>query len=238
MIHAVEVEQPEAGRLRDRLAEIEAEQAALEAELALFHAEYVRRVLTVLAQVQDLDARILARRAERSGEEADAEAARQARSRARRTTSDVGTVPAAPGPVPTADLKRLFRDAAKRMHPDLAPDADARGHAEAFMKRLNDAYRAGDGEAIADLMRQWAASPYGDGSGQETERVASAARVAGLHAAVQRAQQRLDEVRGSDLADLMEETMAAAAAGRDHLGELRAGAEAALAAARARLAEI
>ena len=233
MIHAVEVEQSEAGRLRDRLAEIEAEQAALEAELALFHAEYVRRVLTVLAQVQDLDARILAGKAERSGEAADAEAARQARSRARRTTSDVGTVPAAPGPAPTADLKRLFREAAKRMHPDLAPDADARGHAEAFMKRLNDAYRAGDGEAISDLMRQWAASPCGDGTG----RIGAAPRVEGLHAAVQRAQARLDEVRGSDLANLLEHTMAAAAEGRDHLGELRADAEAALAAARARLAE-
>jgi hypothetical protein len=118
------------------------------------------------------------------------------------------------------------------MHPDLAPDAEARGHAEAFMKRLNDAYRAGDGEAIADLVRQWAASPYGDG-----DVAASAPRLAGLAAAVRRAEQRLEEVRASELAGLMEQTMAAAAAGRDHLGELRAGAEAALAAARARLAE-
>jgi hypothetical protein len=225
MIPSVELEQAEAGRLRDRLAEIEAEQAALEAELAIFHAEYARRVLTVLAQVQELDARILAR----DGHPGEA---REARTRARRTTSEARAVPAAPGPPPTADLKRLFRDAAKRMHPDLAPDPEARAHAEAFMKRLNDAYRAGDGEAIADLVRQWAASPYGDGV-----IATSAPRLAGLAAAVRRAEQRLDEVRASELADLMEQTMAAAAAGRDHLGELRAGAEAALAAARARLAE-
>ena len=225
MIPPVEVEHADAARLRDRLAEIEAEQAALEAELAIFHAEYARRVLTILAQVHELDARILAR----SG---DAAAAGEARTRARRETSEAASVPATPGPVPTADLKRLFRDAAKRMHPDLAPDPEVRAHAEAFMKRLNDAYRAGDGEAIADLMRQWAASPYGDG-----EPLAGAPRIAGLNAAVRRAQQRLDEVRGSKLADLMEQTMAAAAEGSDHLGELRAGAEAALAAARARLAE-
>jgi hypothetical protein len=238
MILAVEVERTEAGRLRDRLAEIEAEQATLEAELAVFHAEYVRRVLTVLAQVQDLEARILAARAERSGEASDAEAARSARSQARRSTADVRAVPATPAPpVPTGDLKRLFREAAKRMHPDLAPDADARGHAEAFMKRLNDAYRAGDGEAIADLMRQWAASPYGDGADADDDRSGGAARVAGLHGAVARAQARLDEVRNSDLAHLMEETMAAAAAGRDHLAELRARAEAALATAQARLAQ-
>jgi hypothetical protein len=142
-------------------------------------------------------------------------------------------VPAAPpGPAPTGDLKRLFREAAKRMHPDLAPDPEARGHAEAFMKRLNDAYRAGDGEAIADLIRQWASSPYG-GSAEPGE--APAPRVAGLQAAVRRAQERLDAVRTSELATLMEETMAAAAAGRDHLAELRARAEAALTAARTRL---
>ena len=238
MIPAVEVEHVEAGRLRDRLAEIEAEHAALDAELAIFHAEYARRVLAVLAEVQELEARILARVAQTYGAATDAEAAREAQSRARRTTSDVRAVPAAPGPPPTADLKRLFRDAAKRMHPDLAPDDDARGHAEAFMKRLNESYRAGDGEAIADLIRQWASSPYGGADDAEIRRVGAARRVAGLAAAVERAQRRLDEARTSELADLMERTMAAAAAGRDHLAELRAGAEAALAAARSRLTDL
>ena len=223
--------------LRDRLAEIEAEQAALEAELAIFHAEYARQVVTVLAQVQEIEARILARVAEESGAEADAEAAREANSKARRTTSEVRAIPAPPPPAPPPDLKRAFREAAKRMHPDLAPDPEARVHAEAFMKRLNDAYRAADAEAIADLVRQWAASPYGDGDGG-TPRSGGARSVTGLAAAVERAQRRLDEVRASDLADLMERTMAATAAGRDHLAELRAGAEAALAAARARLAEL
>jgi hypothetical protein len=233
MILAVEIELVEAARLRDRLADIEAEQAALEAELAAFHAEYVRRVLTILAQVEELDARILARVAETSGAATDRDAAREARTRARRHTSEARAVPAEPAPAPPADLKRLFRDAAKRMHPDLAPDAEARSHAEAFMKRLNDAYRAGDGDAIADLMRQWAASPYGDG-----EPAGAGRPVAGLQAAVARAQQRLDAVRDSDLARLMEETMAAAAAGHDHLAELRAAAEAALADSRARFARL
>ena len=198
------VHEREAERLRDRLADIEAEQAALEAELAIFHAEYARRVLSVLAQLDAFEA-------------------------PRTRPKPPAPPPAPPGPPPTADLKRAFRDAAKRMHPDLAVDADARGHAEAFMKRLNDAYRAGDADAIGDLMRQWAASPYGDGSPADT-----AARVTGLQAAVRRAEERLEAVRRSELAALMEETMAAAAAGRDHLAELRAGAEQALAAARAR----
>src|SRR5215210_142099 len=137
----------ETARLRDRLAEIEVEHATLEAELAAFNADYMREVMTVMLDVQELEARILALLATRSGTEGDADAARSARERVRETTAHIRAVPKAPGPLPTGDIKRLFREAAKRMHPDLAPDEATRGHAEAFMKRLNQAYRAGDARA-------------------------------------------------------------------------------------------
>src|SRR5215216_4138879 len=157
----------EAARLRDRLAEIEVEQATLEAELAAFNADYMRVVMTVMLDVQELEARILALLATRSGAEDDVRAARSARERVNETTAHIRAVPKAPGPLPTGDIKRRFREAAKRMHPDLAPGDEARGHAEAFMKRLNHAYRAGDAEGIADLVRQWEASPFGAGDGAE-----------------------------------------------------------------------
>src|SRR6186997_371899 len=147
----VAVGEAELARMRDRLAEIEAEYATLEAELAVFEADYTRQVVTVLAQLHDVEAQILAKTGDASG-------ALAARTRARRTTSEANAVAPPPQPVPPASVKRLFRDAAKRMHPDLAPTDEARVHAEAFMKRLNDAYRSGDAEAIADLVRQWEAS--------------------------------------------------------------------------------
>ena len=56
-----------------------------------------------------------------------------------------------------------------------------------------------------------------------------------LQVAVAEAQRRLDEARDSELARLMEQSLAATMEGRDLLAELRANAEAALAAARARL---
>ena len=224
----VAIGEADLARLRDRLAEIEAEQAMLEAELAVFEADYTREVVTVLAQLHDVEARIL----ERTGDRA---AAREAHTRARRTTSAANAIAPAPDPVPPASLKRAFRDAAKRMHPDLAPTDEARGHAEAFMKRLNDAYRAGDAEAIADLVRQWESSPFAAGATGATDGRRS---VAGLQAAVARAQRRLDELRSSELARMMERSMAAAAAGQDHVATLRAHAELALADARARLAAL
>jgi hypothetical protein len=229
----------ESARLRDRLAEIEVETATLEAELAAFNSDYMRVVMTVMLDVQELEARILALVAVRSGASDDADAAQSARERVNETTAHIRAVPKSPGPIPTGDIKRLFREAAKRMHPDLAADEQARGHAEAFMKRLNAAYRAGDAEGIANLLSQWDASPFGAGSEDDAARSARASRrVGALGDAVGRAQQRLDELRASELAQLMERAMTAAAGGGDLLADRRGAAEAALVRARARLAEL
>lgn len=229
----------EAARLRDRLAEIEVEQATLEAELAAFNSDYMRVVMTVMLDVQELEARILAIVATRTGASDDADAAQSARARVNETTAHIRAVPKTPGPVPTGDIKKLFRDAAKRMHPDLAADEEARGHAEAFMKRLNTAYRAGDADGIVNLLSQWEASPFGAGSDDDAARSArSARRVGALGDAVSRAEQRLEELRSSELARLLDRAMATAAAGGDLLADMRRDAEAALVRARARLADL
>ena len=151
---------PEAEALRDRLAELEVEHATLRSELAAFHSDYLRQVGYVDVQVQEVEARILAIVAARSGAVADQVAAEAAEQRYRETTTALSAVPAPAGPPPTDDLKSLFRDAAKRMHPDLVSDDAGREHAEAFMKRLNQAYKGGDAEGIGNLVRQWETSPY------------------------------------------------------------------------------
>jgi hypothetical protein len=223
----------EAALLRDRLAEIEVEHATLETEIAAFNGDYLRQVMTVMAELHELQARVAMLVAERSGSRIDAQSARAARTQAQETTRVVGAIPPPAGPAPTGDLKRLFRDAAKLMHPDLAGD-DTRMHAEAFMKRLNKAYRSGDADAIQNLVRQWEASPF---SALPAE-VRAERRADGLRAAVERAQERLEATRASELAQLMEQAMAAAASGHDLLAEMRRSAEIALAAARAQLAEL
>ena len=219
-----------ADRLRDELAAIEEEQATLEAELEAFNADYLREVVTVLAELHEIEARIAALVAKRSGSAEDKAAAGTARARSRETKAAVTAIPPAPEPLPTGDLKQLFREAAKRMHPDLAPDDETRQHAEAFMKRLNQAFAARDEEAIVNLVRQWeAARPVAEDDPR---------RVTALVTAVDRARARLEEVRGSELAAMMERAMAAAASGTDLLAEWRAAAEVALAAARVKLAAL
>jgi hypothetical protein len=231
----------EADRLRDELAALEEEHATLEAELLAFEADYMREVVGVLAELHEVEARIAARVAQRSGTTEDRRAARSARARARETTAAAQAIPPAPGPLPTGDLKKLYREAAKRMHPDLAPDDDTRRHAEAFMKRLNQAFSDGDEQAIVDLVRQWEASPFAStpaAAPHEQQAARAARRLSALEAAVERARARLEEIRASDLAGMMERAMAAATDGTDLLAEWRASSEAALAAARVKLAAL
>lgn len=203
--------------LRDRLAELEVEHATLLSELEAFHAEYLRRVGVIDVQLQALRARLAQGLPE--GEAAER--------RYRETTTAMQAVPAPAGPPPTEDLKTLFRDAAKRIHPDLQADEAGRGHAEAFMKRLNQAYAAGDADAIGNLVRQWETSPYA---------AAGSSASPALAAAVEQAEARLAATRGSQLATLMEQTFLASMQGRDLLQELRWNAEEELANARLRVA--
>jgi len=224
----------EAERLRDRLAELEVEHATLRAELSAFESDYLRQVGVVAVQVQELEARLLALAAASSGTDEDRDAAAAAEQRFRETTTALRSIPAPAGPPPTDDLKTLFRDAAKRMHPDLVRDEAGRAHAEAFMKRLNQSYRSGDAEGIANLVRQWETSPFATLRPADTGGGAAPA----LHAAVAHAEQRLAEAKASELARLMEQAYVAAMAGRDLLAELRQDAEAALGRARAQLAEL
>jgi len=207
--------------LRDRLAELEVEHATLLTELEAFHAEYLRRVGVIDVQVQALQARL----AQGSPEAAVAER------RYRDSTAAMAAVPPPAPPPPSEDLKTLFRDAAKRMHPDLQPDEAGRGHAEAFMKQLNQAYAAGDADAIGNLVRQWELSPYavaGPGNSQAPA----------LAAAVEQAEARLAATRASELAQLMEQTFMASMHGRDLLQELRWNAEEALANTKLRVASL
>jgi hypothetical protein len=224
------VDAPDA--LRDRLAELETEHATLRSELAAFQSDYLRLVGVVDLQLQETEAKVLALVAARTGAYEDAAAADAAQVRFHETTRAMSAVPAPAGPPPDDDLKTLYRDAAKRMHPDLVADDAGRGHAEAFMKRLNEAYKAGDADEIGNLVRQWETSPYA------SARPIGTGAAPALVAAIAHAEARLAEARDSDLARLMEQAFQASMQGRDLLVEMRQNAELALQQARAKLAAL
>src|SRR5689334_16660333 len=180
------------------------EHATLRSELSAFESEYLRRVGVIDVQLQEVQAKLFALTG-------DAEGAAAAQRRVDETTMAMRAVPPPAGPPPSEDLKTLFRDAAKRMHPDLTRDAAGRVHAEAF----------------GNLVRQWETSPYATDIPVRGEAAPPA-----LVAAVAQAEVRLAQARDSDLARLMEQAFMASMNGRDLLAEMRDNATVALADAR------
>ncbi|MGI9252940.1 MAG: hypothetical protein ACR2J8_04285, partial [Thermomicrobiales bacterium] len=55
-------------------------------------------------------------------------------------------------PATRSTLKRLYRDLAKRCHPDLAASEPERARREALMQRVNEAFAAGDAESLRAML--------------------------------------------------------------------------------------
>jgi len=60
---------------------------------------------------------------------------------------------------PSDDLKRVFRDLAKAIHPDLAEDEPARCRRHSLMAEANRAYAERDEDRLRLIMRAWERSP-------------------------------------------------------------------------------
>jgi len=91
----------------------------------------VREVGRLYAELDDWTAKIAELVAEKEGTEQTQSAARQARAQAEESHSAAhGEAARAPVFTPSPDLKRLYRELAKRIHPDLATDEADRAKRE------------------------------------------------------------------------------------------------------------
>lgn len=99
-----------------------------------------------------------------------------------------------------AEAKRLYRDLAKRCHPDFARDAAERERREVMMQRVNEAYRARDLETLRGLRRQTEADDPGFAERPAAERLAwAAAEVERLDALLTGAKGELERLRGYEV---------------------------------------
>src|SRR5580698_2438298 len=207
--------------VRTRLAERESELAQIRAQLKTFEGRYLRQVGILYAELDDLEARI----AERELNLYDSDSARlraeEARQRAQEThDAAFGEAREAEEFDPPPSLKTLFRDVAKRIHPDFARDAAEGKHFTLLMARANQAYRRGDLETLQRLLddhREISTSIAGEGAAAELLRITR------QHQHAQRDIAALDAERhtllASDIAQLHLDAEAAAREHRDLLTE-------------------
>src|SRR5580704_14543265 len=161
--------------VRTTLAERESELAQLRAQLKTFEGRYLRQVGILYAELDDLEARIAEREVDIYDSDAARRRAEEARQRAQEThDAAFGDAREAEEFPPPPSLKTLFREVAKRIHPDFARDEEEQRHFTLLMASANQAYRRGDTETLQRLLddhREIHAFLVGEGAEAELQRI-------------------------------------------------------------------
>jgi hypothetical protein len=124
-------------------------------------------------------------------------------------------------PVVSDDAKRLFRQLARLIHPDLAGDPVERERRTNLMVSANYAYEQGDVPALERLLDDWHRSPEavtGDGAAAQLERTLR--RIAQVEASMRRIDEELTELEASAMGWLRRRVEKAAREGWDLLGHM------------------
>jgi len=218
------------GAVRAALSEREADIAQMRSQLKVFEVRYLQRVGVLYAELDELAARITEREVAVYDSEAARRRAQQARERAQETHEAAFGGEQEPEEFdPSPSLKTLFREVAKRIHPDFASDEAEQKHFTLLMMRANQAYSRGDAETLQRLLDDHlevnAAGADAPGS-DESDGVALRRLVRQIEHA-ERDIAALDGERqtllGSEIGQLYTDAEAAAREDRDLLAELAAG---------------
>jgi hypothetical protein len=161
--------------VRTMLAERESELAQVRAQLKTFEGRYLRQVGVLYAELDDLEARIAETEVALYDSDSARSRAEEARQRAQEThDAAFGEAHEAEEFDPPPSLKTLFREVAKRIHPDFARDDEEQRHFTLLMARANQAYSRGDTEMLQRMLDDHLeinASIAGEGAAAELLRI-------------------------------------------------------------------
>jgi hypothetical protein len=221
------------------LAERELRAANLRAELGAFERQYLHHVGLLYAELDEWKARIAERVAGGQPENAKAQkAAQQARARADETKESAGEMCAEEPKAFSAspEMKKLYREVARRVHPDLTSDRADRCKRQVLMAEANQAYERGDEAKLKKILTEYECSPEsvtGEGAGAELVRVIR--RISQARSRLSEIEAELQELLRSDLFQLKQRVDEAAQHGRDVLEELKEKVQEQIAQAKARV---
>src|SRR5258708_32908835 len=146
----------ELAAIRANLAERELELIDLRSQLASVEGRDLRQVGTLYAELDEWKARISELQARLDPSAAARARAQQAREQAHQTYEDAHSEASETRDfTPSTELKSLFREAAKRINPDLAKDSVDQERRTLFMAEANRAYEAGDAEALQRILDEY-----------------------------------------------------------------------------------
>jgi len=213
----------ELAELEGRLGEKELELATFRAELNVFEAMYMRIVGVKYVELDEIEAKIAeAKLRENPYDKIFQEEATKARSRADESKEAMGQIEEGIEEFkPSESLKKLYREVAKRIHPDLAEDDSERLKREELMAKANRAYQEGDREKLQAILAEWEDSPEsvkGKGAGAELVRLIR--KIAHVENRLRKIEMEMTQLKESDLYELKKKVEVVKAHGRDLLSEM------------------
>jgi chromosome segregation ATPase len=230
-------EEEELARKREELAQLEAELADRELDLATLRTElhrfeqtYLRVVGVRYAELDELLAQIAELQAKQAPEDEDAQhQAAEARARAddtARASEDAAETAVTERFEPSPSLKSLYRELAKKVHPDLADNEDDRSLRTRLMAAVNRAYEDGDEARLVAILREWENSPETvSGEGPGADLVRTIRKIAQVRLRLDAIQSEMDQLKATDLYVLMARASEAEAQGRDLLASMATALE-------------
>lgn len=221
----LEAKKIEFASLEAQLAQRELDLTMLQTELRAFEARYLRVVGSKFAERDELEAQIaevLAR--QRPLDVGAAQDAVEARARAVESadTAAQGLLIAADESFrPTNDLKSLYREIAKLVHPDLTTDERERERRHRVMAAANRAFAAGDKAGLERILEEWETSPeFVEGEGIAAELVRTIRKIHQANRRLAQIEEDSGKLKRADLYELKERCDLARRAGRDLLAEM------------------
>jgi DnaJ-domain-containing protein 1 len=184
----------ELAEIETRLAERELELATFQAELHVFERQYLQVVGMRQQELQRIEAQIEAYIA-----------------------YFVSTHPFQP----SSELKQIYRQLAKAIHPDLATEPEARAKRELLMAEANQAYECGDIERLKVLLFDWSNDPQSvQGEDLSAELLRTIRQIVQSELRLANIEQNIQSLEKSDLFQLQVKAKRGKQMGRDLLMEM------------------
>lgn len=244
---------PEEEELSKKLAEIndleseltqrELDLATLHGELRAFEIRYFHIIGTRYVELDEIEAQIAEIQARLTPKDKKMqERAEKARIKAQESAEavDIEEEPLKQEKFsPSESLKKLYREVAKGVHPDLANDEEERVRRQRFMAEANRAYEEGDETRLEEILREWEISPEsvkGDGVGAELVRVIR--KITQVKGRLSVIETEFGKLKGSEIYQLKTKVEETGNKDRDLLREMASQLDEQIAFAKQRLKEI
>ncbi|MFQ5752657.1 MAG: molecular chaperone DnaJ [bacterium] len=228
--------------LEAELAQRELDLATLQAELHTFESRYTRIVGVFYAELDEVEAQIAEAEARlKPTDNKIQEQAAQARAQAQESAQAAGIAqePSEAKFEPSESLKKLYREVAKRIHPDLAIDEKERARRQQLMADANRAYEEDDEAKLRAILAEWESSPESvEGGGTAAELVRVIRKIAQGEKRLRVIETEIAQLEESDLYQLKTKVEVAENEGRDLLAEMASRVKAEISSASERLSGI